>query len=173
LSVITVARALRGAEDEFADGAGLTVLSRDIAQAVRDEFDYRTWMAEQAKAKRDAREDGIADYVDLRRAFQARYPNADARAWRRFSGKLELARTDWDQETQVQLGAALVQALADAAPTHFVIDTRRLEGGRTQKFLRLSAETSAVMRDVEERASISRPQLMPMLIPPLPWRYEQ
>lgn len=173
LAVITMIRSLAGAEVPTDQSASVTGLSLDIAQAVHDELDYRSWIEAQAKVNKAAREAKDWDHVDLLAAFKARYPAADRQAWRSFRRRLELVKAEpWDKETSIQLGAALIHALIEAAPARFEIDTRPLAGGRTQNYLSLSAETRRMIQDVETRAEVARPMLMPMLIPPIPWSYE-
>lgn len=173
LAVITTVRALTNAQVPADTSATVTGLALDIAVAVRDELDYRDWVDAQVADNKAAQEARNWDHVDLLAAFKRRYPSADRRSWRRFRRKLEHVRAEpWDRPTQVQLGSALINALVEAAPDRFEVEARRVSDGRTQNYLRLSAETQATLRDVEARAEVTRPMLMPMLIPPLDWRYE-
>lgn len=173
LAVITVVRALAGAAVPAAVRATVTGLSIDIAQAVRDEVDYQQWIEAQKDVNKAAKEAKDWDHIDLVAAFKRRYPTADRKSWRRFRRKLELALTEpWDRPTAVQLGTALIHALVEAAPDRFVVAPIPLAGGRAQNYVRLSPETIAMLRDVNTRSEVARPMLMPMLIPPIPWRYE-
>jgi len=170
LAIITVISALHS----VGETGSTTVVAHSIAAAVRAEIDYRQWIEEQSVANKAAREAQDWEHVDLVAAFKRRHPEADKRAWKSFSKKIGHAKAArWDEETSVQLGNALIRALVDAAPDRFEVELATLVGGRSQKCLRLSPETMELMNDIETRAAVARPMLMPMIIPPIPWRYER
>ncbi len=168
LAVITVTRSLHGAEMAMARSF-TTQLSDDISQAVQAEIEYRTWVSAQVVASKAAKEAKDWTHVNLAEAFKKRHPTADSRSWKRFSARLGAARQPWDHHVSMQVGSALIQALLDAAPGHFTLDISNRGGMRTQRRLRLSEETQRVLRDIEVRAEVARPMLLPMLIPPIPW----
>lgn len=169
LALMTVATALNA--DRGTEADGLTSLAKTLGRAVRDEVEYRRWVAVQVKANKEAKKAQDWEHKDLLAEMKRLYPAIDGRSWRRWKRRLEgLEVETWPEEVLVQVGAALLQILAQTVPDRFSIETREVSG-RTQLFVRLSPEALAVMRDVEERAAVSRPALMPMVIPPIPWRY--
>lgn len=170
LAVITLVSALHS----VGETGGATVIALNIASAMRAEIDYRQWIEEQSEANKAAKEAQDWEHVDLVAAFKRRHPDADRRAWKSFSKRIGHARAAaWDRETSVQVGNALIHALVEAAPKRFEIERVTLDGGRQPNCLRLSQETMELMNDVETRAAVARPMLMPMIIPPIPWRYER
>jgi hypothetical protein len=60
----------------------------------------------------------------------------------------------------------------DTAPHRFTIAMRHRPGGLTQRVLEMTEATLEEMTDRNTRAEVGCPMLMPMLIPPNPWRYE-
>jgi len=145
--------------------------SLGIAGGVRDEIEYRRWVSEQIAANRVAKEERNWEHRDVLAAFRARYPNANRKVWGKWRRKLALALEAWSKETSIHFGGALLHALLKAAPKHFEIYMIR-QGARTTAHLKLSEATEATMQDIETRAAVSRPLYMPMIIPPIPWRYE-
>ena len=172
LAVITVTSALNASSDPFSPSAAASAVMETISTAVRDELDYRSWVKAQVAAKKAAREAQDWSHVDAAANFKARFPNADRRTWRRFRRKLELAEMEWDKETGIQLGGALLSALLETAPGRFELASRPLLKGRTQNYVKLSGDTVEMLKDIETRAEVARPMLMPMLMPPIPWAYE-
>jgi DNA-directed RNA polymerase len=172
LAVITVIQGMNAARGQGDVVSQTSAVSKEIAAAARDELNYRTWVTEQVAANKAAKEDQDWEHRDLLKAFKSRYPQADRKTWRRWAKKLELMQAEaWDEETSVQLGATLLHALVEAAPTRFEIAATPMDKGRSKSYLRLSAETLELMKDIEARAEVARPRLMPMLIPPIPWAY--
>lgn len=174
LAVITIVQGLNAARGQTDALSNITSVALGIASAVRDELEYRRWVSAQVAANKAAKEAKDWDHVDVLAAFKRRYPAADRKTWARWRKKIELAREErWDRPTSVALGAALISALVEAAPGRFEVAQRAVEGGRKQSYLRLSEETMGLMNDIEVRAEVARPQLMPMIIPPIPWQYEE
>jgi DNA-directed RNA polymerase len=167
LALITICSALRGVLCE-SDGtdAAVTQVAYSVAASVQDEVNFRTWIKDQRDKRK---EDGTLR--DLEAAFQRAYPNPDRRAWRQWRKKMEIAvATPWDNRTRLHLGAALLQWLLEASPRFEKFERR--EEGRTKLCLRLSTETAQMMHDLEQRRALVRPRMMPMLIPPRDWEYE-
>jgi hypothetical protein len=169
LAMIAVVNGLNAARDQAGPMSAVTTVALEMAAAVRDEINYRAWVADQVAGNEAAREAQDFEHRDVLLAFRRRYPQADRKTWTRWRRKIEaLERETWDKETSLQIGAALVHALVAAAPDRFEIATTP----KDLRYLRLSEETVAMMQDIEARAAVARPRLMPMLIEPLPWRYE-
>lgn len=178
MAMITVVCGLNAARDPGGPLSAVTTVSLEIAAATRDEVNYRAWIEAQTKVNTEAREakavataaGELIDWKhrDLLAAFKRQSPQADRKTWTRWRRKIEaLQKETWDKETSLQLGAALLHAMVESAPTRFELT----QSTKDTRVLQLSEETMAMMRDIEERASVARPRLMPMLIPPLPWIY--
>lgn len=147
-------------------------VSKAIGMSVRDEIDYRAWVATQIAANKVAKEAQDFEHKDLLRALKSRYPSVNRTVWARWKRKLHLTMEEpWDQATEIELGAALLSALLEVAPDRFTRELVR-SGGKTQARVVITPETAAIMADVEQSVAVSRPQHMPMLIPPIPWAYE-
>src|SRR6185503_5721346 len=170
MALVAVSRALDGCVQD-AYHSTVVSISEAIAWAVRDEVDYRRWVEAQVEANRVAKEEKNWEHRDVLAAFRARYPNADRHVWAKWRRKLAIAREPWSKETGIHLGGALLHALTKAAPQHFELQMIR-QGPRTTAHLKLSEATEEMMMDIETRAAVARPILMPMIIPPIPWRYE-
>jgi hypothetical protein len=172
LAVITLRCSLRAARGESANVAAVPYIAREIASSVRDELEYQTWIAAQAATNKAAKE-AHTPHRDVLAAMRARYPEVDRKVWRRWRRRVAAERSEkWDEAVSVSFGSALLKALCEAAPERFEIAAVRLDAGRKRNILRLSPETTQLMDDIEVRAEVARPMLMPMLIPPIPWRYE-
>ena len=174
LAVITLTNALRAEQQQGGMTSDLTSLAVAIAGAIRDELEFERWMREQVSANKAAWEARDGDHRNVLGAFKARYPNVDRKVWARWRQRVKATRdTQWDKASAVQTGAKLVALLVEVAPARFYSAMRRLVGGRTQLYLKIDEETLAMMNDIEERAAVRRPALMPMLCPPLPWVYSE
>lgn len=178
LAVIIVTTALRAGQYADSDHpdplSNMLGLSIEIAVVMRDQIEFDRWEAEQKAAKKLAKQEGDAEHEDQLALFRKRYPNATCRDWAKWRRKIDAARLEpWDKQRQVHIGSALIHWLTVAAPHRFEVAHRRLPGGKTQAYLKLSDETVEMMLDLEARAAIARPRLMPMLIPPIPWHYDE
>lgn len=170
LAVSAVATALR-APLEADRRVGMTIprYSRAVCTVLRDQAEYDAWAAAQKQAARDG--DERAGW--LLRQWHRQHPDGSRRAWRAFRARVEAARQQvWPDATQIAVGAMLARTLADAAPRWFEI-AQAGEGPKHMQPLCLLLTQRAVdqMADAEARAEVARPLLLPMLIPPLPWRY--
>ena len=164
LAVITLMTALRGAVGTFGDrdatqgdGAPVTACAKAVATAIRVQVEYDKW------AKQSP---------DLEKTLRFKHPKVDRRVWSKWRVKVEAAREEpWSSSLEAGLGAHLLGLLCEAAPKRFSSATRRISGGRTQLFVTPSQETLDLIDDVTARAEVARPMLMPMTIPPIPYRY--
>lgn len=148
---------------------GITVpgFSRRVAGVLRDQADHDRWVAEQKSETED--EAGRRALARWRRL----YPDGSRRAWLAFSRRIDLARSKaWPESAAMALGGMLANSLAEAAPRWFEVGQAG-EGPAHMRPLCVLLTDHAVerMADVEARAEVSRPLLLPMLIPPSPWRY--
>ena len=153
-------------------GSSITLLAQRISAGLRDQIEYERWSAAEEQRNKEAKRSKAAGHEDRLRALKLTYPNLDRRVWARWRAKLELAREKWSEVESIAIGTALIRALVDVAHDRFVIAERPMNGG-VQYFLDTTESVREVMSDVRERAMVARPLLMPMICPPIPWRYEQ
>ena len=165
LAVITVVNALRAVTGPNTETTRLPGVGMALADSIRDEIEYLRWMKEQGKA-----EPGERDVLD---AFKRTYPAPNRAVWSRWRRKVQAARCEpWEKEVQLALGVHLVHLLCKVAPDRFsVVEEPRAGNVGNVKCLEASQATMELMSDIETRAALARPRLMPMIIPPKPWRY--
>lgn len=161
LAVLTLAVCLRCEVPVDGDTAGTTARSTclALASALALEVQYDRWT------------DAAGD--EVLRAVQRRYPAMDAKAWRRVRKKLDgIEPTGWTMSERLQIGAALLDAAVTACPNYFRLETRHVGAGRTETLVILGEAARTLMDDRRARAEVASPILLPMLIPPIDWRYE-
>jgi hypothetical protein len=76
----------------------------------------------------------------------------------------------WTTREQVAVGVALLTLLTRVAPQHFGVELRFTAKNKQTYVLTLAPETRDMLNDLEDRAAVARPLLLPMRIPPNPWR---
>lgn len=162
LAVLALSVCLR-VEAEDVDGSGVSSTARSVclalATALAAQIDFDKW-------------EETADKSVLA-AIQRRYPEMDAPTWRRLRKKLDgVEPTRWTVSERLQIGAAVLAAVTLACEDHFVIETRHIGQGRTETYLTLTDLARRLMDDRRARAEVARPLVMPMLMPPIPWRYD-
>lgn len=172
VAFIAVATALRSSP-LAQSRVGQTVLhfSKRVCAALRDQADHDRWLRETRKA---AEEDPQARALLGR--WKRLHPQADRRAWTRFAGRLEGARSArWSEPARVEVGGMLAQALAEGAPRWFEVARIGEDPREEWRPVCVALTDHAVerMADVEARAEVSRPLMLPMIIPPNPWRYAE
>ena len=183
LAVVAVSCAMGGCRvpSRIVDGRRhrtLPVFSKLVAATLRDQADHDRWAAEQKAAERAARRAGkegqIEEGSDWRK-FRAAFPAASRKDFARYARKISLARSEpWGERVRVKVGAVLATALAAAAPDWFEVGQfgtgpvyRRPLG------IALTERAMEVLRDVDARAEVARPLLLPMIVEPNPWRYAE
>jgi DNA-directed RNA polymerase len=104
------------------------------------------------------------------------HPEADRRSWTRFASRIEGARSArWSDDVRAEVGALLADALATGAPAWFEV-ARIGEDPRAEwRPICVALTDHAVerMADVGTRAEVARPLMLPMIVPPNPWRYRE
>lgn len=135
----------------------LVFAARRVAAAARIQVEYDNWSSD-------------AEPAVLKR-LERRYPHVNRNVWTRWRRKVDAARETWEPAIETALGCHLIALLAEAAPTRFSI-THIIQRGKTVAHLQVTEETLALIDDLATRAEIARPVLMPMICPPIPWRYE-
>ncbi len=163
LAVIAASTILRS--PDHGDGKKVLELSLAVGRMIRVQVEMDAWV-DNALA---VREKGVWDALAT---FRLQFPDANARQWRRWQDKMKIAATvEWTKTQEVSLGGHLVGLAAQACPEWFELKTVRI-GAKTPALLVMSPQAKETMKDVEARAELASPHRMPMLVPPLPWRYE-
>jgi hypothetical protein len=150
----------------------VTAFGRRVCGVLRDQADHDRWLAETTKA---AKGDDKGARMALAR-WRKLFPDGSRRAWTRFASRLDGARSArWDDATRASVGGVLAHAVAEGAPKWF--ELARLGDDPREAFrpmcLALTDYAVERMADVEARSEVSRPLMLPMLIPPSPWRWVQ
>lgn len=164
-------------------GVSVMQYSRWVASVLKDQHDHDFWVADleakQRAAVRDAKAAGKAPNEvredALVRRFRKQFPDGDRKGWAKFAGKMEIARSSkWSGEMTTQVGACLAQCLADGAPEWFEVIRSGVGHAHLWPLcLCLTPRAVERMADMDVRAEVARPMLLPMIIPPIPWKYEE
>lgn len=171
LAVIAVATALRATPLAGVRlGKTVPVFSRQVCNVLRDQADHDRWVGAQRKA---ADKDPEAKAALGR--WKRLHPDGSRRAWTRFASRLEGARTSrWPDDVCAAVGGVLIQALVEGAPDWFAREQVGSDPAHMRPIcITLTDRAVERMADIETRAEVARPLLLPMLIPPNPWRYAE
>jgi len=176
LAVITLCAAMRApvvSSCGTGRSGGLTTMAHQVCYAVRAQIELTRWEDEQRRKNIEAKKRKDGDHVDLLASLHRRYPDVSRAVWARWKRKVNAAQCEpWPEARATHFGTFLLKLLADTAPHRFSICTRSLPGLRTELHLTLTPDTLELLNDRAARAEVARPMLMPMLIPPNPWRYD-
>lgn len=158
LAVITIKKAMSFMPRDFTFNPALTGLASDINAALRDQLDYEMWRAESKEARKDV--DRFFENYDL-----------NARNLKRLREKMKRTREEgWPRDTGIQFGTLLLNWLAEAVPEWFKIEQARLRGGRWEYQFQFTEEAKEALFKISEQSELSRPSLLPMIVPPAEWR---
>lgn len=136
-----------------------------ISNAVYQQIDFDAWEAAQKQLKRETEEPTELDEY-LRTTKQI-----DLRSWKRFNEKLARTKLEkWSFDQGITFGVKCIDLLVQAKPEWFSVATNPIKAGRYETQLTLSEECRAVMFDLIEQEEVMSPRLLPMIIPPAPWR---
>lgn len=170
LAFIAVSSALRaGPVEQSRVGTTLPAYAMRVCNVLRDQADHDRFLRDNRKA---AKVD--AEAAELLRRWTRCNPQADRRSWGRFSARLEGVRSArWGKPTCMLVGAVLVRALVEGAPEWFERDHVGL-GPVAMRPLHILLTPYAVerMMEADARAEVARPMMMPMIIRPNPWKYQ-
>lgn len=147
---------------DFTFNLALSTVAAEINRHVHTQLDFDVWREAEGEK---------ADYENQYLHLLRRVPAVDEKRFRKFSERLDRTRLErWDHADGIAFGVKLIQLLVDAVPAWFTAQTRRLKGGRMETQLVLSQEAIDTMADVAERNELSRPMLLPTIIPPADWK---
>ena len=136
-----------------------------ISNAVYQQIDFDLWEKDQKQLKRET-----GERTDLDR-YLSSTKNMDQKSWKRFREKLDRTRAQkWEYDVGITFGVKCIDLLLQAKPEWFTVSTNPIRGGRYETQLTLSDECRDIMFDLLEQEELTSPRLMPMIVPPAPWR---
>jgi hypothetical protein len=162
LAVITLKAALTEKPRDFTLAMAVTKVANAISALAWTQVDYELWR--EAQGEKDPLDNEFLHY--LRRVKQP-----DAKSFKKFSERIQRQKIErWDHEAGIQFGVKLISLLVEAAPDWFEIKVGRLKGGRTENQLVMREAAKEAILDLTEQTELSRPMLLPMIVPPADWR---
>ncbi|SFZ81711.1 hypothetical protein SAMN02983003_0648 [Devosia enhydra] len=155
LAVITVKKCMSFMPRDFTFNPALTGLASDINASLRDQIDFEEWRG--------------TDKETVDRFFKNYDMNA--RNLKRLREKMGRKREErWTRDDGISFGVRLLMLLSEAVPEWFQIEDARLRGGRFEKqFVFTEAAKEALFR-IGQQCELSRPSLLPTIIPPADWK---
>lgn len=175
IAVLTICMAINHTIGTVTNGNRATCLlsqARAMAKAVKEQIDYEQWVADQKEANKIAQEEHQEDHVDLLSRLRHRHPNVDRSKWKRWVRIVQVAKTaKWGEKSEVVVGTRMIDMLLKAAPDLFIKASISTGDGHKKYVLQRTDLCRELMDNRDAQAEVSRPDLMPMLIKPLPWRY--
>jgi DNA-directed RNA polymerase len=184
LAYITVNAVLTSVTvDGKRDQRKFTGAALHVARNVQTQIEFEGWKAgERQKANAANKENRKAvkagadpeEMTPVKNMFEALCRNAkkvDTRAFRKWQQKLQIVADEkWSLETGVQVGAFLLELMVRNSDGWFEIVNQAIVGGKTERRLVLSQAAIEAMSDLNTRAEVARPYLMPMIVRPARWR---
>jgi hypothetical protein len=141
---------------EFTFNIPVVNVASKVSRYARVQLDFETWKKEE--------DDEFQEFLRSTKTI-------DERSFRKFSERIKRQRLEkWDPKVGIQFGTKLIELLTEAAPEWFRIETNRLKGGRLETQIVLTEGAKETLADLTERSELSRPMLLPMIIPPADWR---
>lgn len=136
-----------------------------ISNAVYQQIDFDQWSHDQKELKKET-----GERTDLDRYLHST-KQMDQKSWKRFREKLDRTKLEkWSYDVGITFGVKCIDLLVQARPDWFEVGTNPIRGGRYETQLSLSDECRSILFDLVEQEEVTSPRLMPMIIPPAPWR---
>lgn len=148
-------------------GIGRPALSicTQIGTAIRDECEFEQWRTDSRNAFKEGR-----SKVDLAKVLQSRVKTVDRRRFARWRKKIaEIERLDWSREHCIQLGGRVLDVCIEFGGRWFEFRDIIIRG-RTERRVVLSDVARVALEDHHSKLEVSRPYLLPMRCPPVPWQ---
>lgn len=135
-----------------------------IANVVKLQMEWEAYK----KKSRDAAKEGLAK--DVAAALQARAKQLNPKLVRRWQAKLDgFERFSWTHEEKLNVGMVLLDLLVRHGRGWFELDYV-VAAGRNYRVLQLTPAAIEYLTQETEALAYARPVLMPMIVPPKPWR---
>ena len=145
------------------EGRPLTALALALSRDIRRQIEFDRWEDQQEGAAPDARCDAY-----LRRLDAQDSPKLRA-LWERWRKRVLIdPLSPWPRHVAIATGTAPLMLLTHVAPERFALKPGTQS---SPHMLCLTERAVDEIRAREVRAEVSRPLLMPMIVPPNDWRY--
>ncbi|UYH50586.1 hypothetical protein N5W20_05510 [Candidatus Kirkpatrickella diaphorinae] len=146
-----------------------THVALEIARALKAQLDMNTFLR---SAKGRKKEDATAAKA-LVKAFRAAHPKPTPRQWASWKKRLEqIEFAQWTEQQRLAIGALLLDRVCAASEGGIVCRDLQTDGAKNPaKHVMASAELLQALSEDNDRLSVGAPRKMPMIIPPMPWRY--
>lgn len=146
-------------------------LARAIAAAARSQMEFR--LITEKPEEGDEEKPISTSHFDALTIIKARGMIAKS-SWPKFVEKLLGMRVKpLDTAAQTSLGAVLLKALVDASGGVFRLDKALNKEGNEELRLTVEPEALEILREREAIAEVARPWLLPMIVRPNPWSYDE
>lgn len=156
----------------YATGMAATAAAVMIASQIKTEREFELWREAQGRREKEAKTRGDKA-VNLYKLMLGRVKKVDARTaskWMRQSKQLD--RIEWTTEMKVHVGMKLLALLIEHSGGFFDVGKYKKVTGRrlqTVKLIVLTDEAKEFLYRRHAQNELTRPWLMPMLVPPVPW----
>ena len=163
LAVIAASTILRS--PSLGIGARVLVVGKVIGKSIRAQVERDRWEARMLSERVKGQWDALATFKTL-------YPSANVRQWRLWRKRIDtLETTEWTPTQEVILGGHLVHLAVQACPAWFGVETT-ITNSLSHVVLVLTPAAKEILATIEARSELVNPRRLPMIVPPLSWRYE-
>lgn len=152
-------------------GCPMTILAKEISDAIRLQAEFGGWVEAERQATKDAKAQGGA-YFNLYEALRHETKRIDTRAVTTWWRKINRMRSEvWPLADRLILGSFLVHLGCQQSDGRFEIKTiyRGAAAGGSLAVLAATPEARMEYAEAAAKAELGWAWLMPMLVPPSPW----
>jgi len=150
----------------------LLAVASELGRQVKLQAEFIRWKDYESDKAKEAKENGEY-HANIYKLMLHRTKKVDERSFAKFRKKsIEFGKFDWSRETIVTGGIKLIEVLVNHGGGWFEVHSARVTKGRRQvieKTVRLSPEAQEFISKQHERLELTRPLMLPMLVPPRPW----
>lgn len=145
-----------------------TNLAISIGEALRQQLMFENWKTNsKIEAALDGHKKSYADIL-IERAKGKVHRNTISNWKRKFANYENI---EWGNDAVV-IGMKLIELLIESAPETFTLTSKMIKG-KTTRIFKLTEEAQVKVQASEDGMSLSRPFLMPTLIEPQDWHYQE
>lgn len=171
LAFLTVNELLNARSRDRA-GPSLTSVAMSIANACVKQIEFQTWLEREHAIHKEARKRGAPRQSMIER-LKREVPKIDAMWWGKWSRRvLKLERVKWSEGLRIAVGTKLIHLAVEHGRGWFEVVRARRPQNREVFTVQLTDDAKGFLADLDERASVALPINLPMIIPPLSWRWE-
>ena len=141
-----------------------------IANAMRIEIEFDMWREAERQKSKAAKAEGDTTHRDMWEALRRSAKVIDQRAFASWGRKIKLIREQaWPKPLAVHIGTCLIHLAVQHCGGWFAV-VNVWERGKSTGVVTLTAEAVAAIEEAHTRAELMMPALLPMVVPPAPWR---